>query len=145
MQVIAQRERDLESPADGVDAQIAHRPAAVRERQGVRGRAGPLDGERIGGDCVERPVGPNEHIGESGTGGLDRGLSGTAFVRVGEDAVLRRRESGDRRGREGEREHRENEGLSPITRHGVHSIRRAACPRTTSGGRPMNDSGAATA
>ena len=141
----AHGERDLEGPLAGGDHEIADRRASVRGRQVIGGRARSLEDERVGGQGVERSRGPEQGVGDRRTGCLDGGLAGAALLGVMEDAVLRRLEPDDRRRGEAEREHSEDERLSAISAQGVHSISRAASPRTTSAGSPMKDSGAAIA
>ena len=95
--------------------------------------------------CRAGPIAFDQRVGKGGTGGLDGGFPCATLVRVREDPVLRRLKPDDRRRGESEREHGKDQGLPAISGHGVHSISLAAWPRTTSTGRPMNDSGAAIA
>lgn len=133
----------------------------IRERKLRRRRARAFEDHRIGYECVE--LGPRRYgaratrlvperrqerhlrIRNSGTGGLDRRLAGTTLARVVEDPILRRAQADDRHRGERERKYRESERLTTFVGHGVHSMSRAASPRTMSAGRPINESGAAMA
>ncbi len=157
----ARGERELEGPRRDGDRKVPRRRTAVRRREplGRRERAVPHD--RIGGEplevrtrrCAARAAelvtqGRDERelrVRHDHARGFDRGLTGPAFDGVGKDAILRGAKPDDRHRGDREREHREHEGLTPIVRHGVHSINRAARPPTTSAGSPMNESGAAMA
>lgn len=156
----AGRERDVNGPRANADRKIANGSATIRGREVVRGSARALHDERIGDEGLKvnagrgRPDVPtifegrseiDQRIRDGRAGGFDRGLAGATFVGVAEDAILRGTQSDDRHRGHGEREDGEDERLPAIAAHGVHSINRAASPRTTSAGRPMNDSGAAIA
>ena len=155
-----ERERDLDRPgpsSDDADRKIRDGPAPVRRGELIGRGPDTLDDERIGDEPVELgaarhaawPTGlvaqrRAEHelrVGEGRAGSLDRGFPSATLARIGEDAVLSRTKTDDRRGGNAEREDRQHEGLTAIVAHGVHSIERAASPRTTNAGRPMNDNG----
>jgi len=141
----ADRQPDLDLAGTRGDREVPHRCAVVQRGELIRGGMRSFGHERIGCEVIERSHEADLRIGERRTRGFDGGLSGTTLVRVTEDAILGRLQADDRRGGEAECEHGEDESLAAVAVHGVHSIKRAASPRTTTPGRPMNDSGAATA
>ncbi len=141
----ADRQSDLDLAGVRRDREVAHRCAVVQRGELIRGCTCSFGHEWISCEVRERSREADLRVGEGGTRGLDGGLPGTALMRVVEDALLGRLQADDRRGGESEREDGENESLSSVAVHGVHSINRAASPRTTRLGRPMNDSGATTA
>jgi len=141
----ADGEPDLDLAGVGGDREVPHRYAVVQRGELVRGCTRAVGYERIGREVMERSNEADLRVGERGAGRFDGGLPRTALVRIVEDAILGRLQPDDGRRGEAEREHREDEGLPSVAPHGVHSINRAASPRTTRPGRPMNDTGAATA
>lgn len=156
-----EHERDLDRTCPDPDGDIPDGRTAVGGGEPVRRIPNMLDHERITDECFQlraaghcarptrfvsqrRPE-PELGIREHGTGRLDRGLTRAPFSRVREDPVLRCPQTDDGRCRDAEREDRQDKSLSAIVPHGVHSIERAASPRTTNAGKPMNDNGADSA
>ena len=139
------RQPDLDVAGVRGDREVADCRAVVQRRKLICGCSCSFGHERIRGEVVERSPEADLRVGERGTRRFNGGLAGTTLVRVAEDAILGRLQPDDRRGGKTEGEYREDESLPPVVVHGVHSINRAASPRTTRPGRPMNDSGAATA
>ena len=144
----AEREMDLDLVAERMEAHRARIGPAVETREADRGGAGGVDDvgtchEGGGAGAIEIARGPLL-VGDGLSRRCHRGLAGTLVPHVVEDPVLRVPQAHQDGRSETEQQDREDEGLTPLIPHGVHSITRAARPTTAISGRPTKPRGTGT-